>query len=222
MKTFRHSGKLGDLVYSLPAVRACGGGAIYLRLGAMGELNEERAKSALPLLRRQSYIAEAAIWKNQPYEVDLDKFREQPRLSHFNLAHAHLSVVEKGACETESPWLHVKSEPHGRPVFARSFDHRNADGFWHDLNGWFADALFVGNEEEHRDFAKSFGGIEWRRTDDLLELAETIAGCSFFVGNQSCPYAIAEGLRVPAILEVDPQSPNCIFERLGVLQLHCW
>jgi hypothetical protein len=40
-----------------------------------------------------------------------------------------------------------------------------------------------------------------------------IAGSRLFVGNQSCPAAIAEGLKRPMILEVYPALPNCCFER---------
>jgi ADP-heptose:LPS heptosyltransferase len=53
-------------------------------------------------------------------------------------------------------------------------------------------------------------GLEWVRVRDFLELAELIAGCKLFIGNQSFPYSLAEGLKVPRILELDPADPNVV------------
>ena len=52
------------------------------------------------------------------------------------------------------------------------------------------DAIFIGTDDEY----ESFGHGEHVRAADALELAATISGASIFVGNQSLPYAIAEGL----------------------------
>jgi ADP-heptose:LPS heptosyltransferase len=41
-------------------------------------------------------------------------------------------------------------------------------------------------------------------------MAECIASCKFFIGNQSSPFAVAEQLKVPRIVEVYPQAPNVI------------
>ncbi len=57
-------------------------------------------------------------------------------------------------------------------------------------------------------------------TANLLEVARVIAGSRLFVGNQSCPAAIAEGLKHPMILEVFPTMANCCFERLG--RINAW
>lgn len=49
-------------------------------------------------------------------------------------------------------------------------------------------------------------GIEWLRTEFILDLAQQIAVCDFFIGNQSLAYAIAAVLDVPRVLEVSPYS----------------
>ena len=61
MNTFRHSGKLGDIVYSLPAVRALGGGLMYLDYRTAyfekPPLGKESASMMIDLLRTQPAIA---------------------------------------------------------------------------------------------------------------------------------------------------------------------
>jgi hypothetical protein len=47
---------------------------------------------------------------------------------------------------------------------------------------------------------------------NFLELARVIAGCKFFIGNQSFPFAVAEGLKVPRALELCFECPNVIPE----------
>jgi hypothetical protein len=69
------------------------------------------------------------------------------------------------------------------------------------------DALFVGTAAEFEEF----GAGEHYFADDALGLARVIAGASVFVGNQSLPYAIAEGLKVGRLQEVSTDVPNCRF-----------
>jgi hypothetical protein len=70
--------------------------------------------------------------------------------------------------------------------------------------------------KEHEAFTKTVGPIEHYPTADYLELARVIAGCSLFIGNQSCPYAMAEGLKKNAILESFYHAPDCQFSRPNV------
>jgi len=54
--------------------------------------------------------------------------------------------------------------------------------------------------------------IEYRPVQNFLELAEIIAGCKFFIGNQSFPFSLAEALKVNRVLEVYYSCPNVIVE----------
>jgi hypothetical protein len=65
MNSFRHSGKLGDIIYSLPAVKALGGGSYfvdhrteYLQKPPLGE---QAAKMMTDLLLTQDYVRHAAL-----------------------------------------------------------------------------------------------------------------------------------------------------------------
>jgi NAD(P)-dependent dehydrogenase (short-subunit alcohol dehydrogenase family) len=53
-----------------------------------------------------------------------------------------------------------------------------------------------------------------------VELAQMIANSALFIGNQSCPNSIAEGLKHDSILEVSLESPDCIYRRANAI--HCY
>lgn len=78
-KTFRHSGKLGDIIYSLPAVKALGGGRFYVdyRTEYMEKppLGEQTALMIAKLLETQDYIEEASLYEGEPVSYNLDQFR---------------------------------------------------------------------------------------------------------------------------------------------------
>ena len=220
MASFRHSGKLGDIVYSLPCVRLLGQGRYYIRLG--DPLTESEANVILPLLRAQSYIEEATIWANQEFEHDLDRFRKLHPM-WTNLADCHLFALGLASFPRNRKWLEAPDplNPPQPVAISRSDSFRGAPGFWEEVYSLVAErAFFVGTRKEHADFESLLGPIEYVRTRDLLELARLLAGANLFIGNQSCPYAIAEGLKIPCIQEVYHFTPNCIFDRPNAV--HVW
>jgi hypothetical protein len=218
--TFRHSGKLGDIVYGLCAVKACRRSTIYLNVNGPFGFQTRDAYAILPLLRAQEYVVQAEIWRGEPFDHDLDAFRENGTATP-NLADAHLRVIGLSPVWRQESWLSARptDSPVAHVIFARSLQHRGAPGFWETCyRGLGAQAVFVGTDAEHAAFCYAVGPIRHHPTRNLLDLARTIAGASLFVGNQSCPFAIAEGLKVPAIQETYGVA-NCIFEREDALQV---
>ena len=215
--SFRHSGKLGDVIYSLAVVR-------YFRrvrffLNAPGpEFSLEAAQGLLPLLRAQPYVEDVGIWSGEHFDFDLDRFRTQLPVTG-NLVDRHAAALGFASPDPTEPWLwveHPVRQP-GRPVvFCRSASYRGVPGFWERCYEAFGSkASFIGTDPEHTDFCRSFGRIVRVEVEDILELARLIAGASLVVANQSCPYAIAEGLKRPVIQETCPTLPNCMFSRLN-------
>ena len=218
-KTFLHSGRLGDVIYSLPTIQALGGGHLYLRPEPRLAFSHAAASSAISLLRSQPAITGASLWCGQRPDFLLDQFRNK-RHDGLNLVDAHLKAFDAERIPSEEGWLTVDGpQEHGHDViFARSLERPGLPRFWLDLYELLGrDAAFVGTRAEHRAFCRQYGTIRFLERANLLELARVIAGAKLFVGNQSCPYAIAEGLGVPAILQVDPESVNCVFGREDVL-----
>ncbi len=207
-----HAGDSGDIIYALAAVRGGGGGRLFFTSigGTREPMTEEKIAFLAPLLNAQSYVDHVAAWQGEPITRDFLVFRH-----HFapekNLAvQQWQSVLENVEPDIGTPWLTLPPrEKHGRPVFARSPRYRNPawDALWLELKNSSRDAIFVGNSDEF----KEFGHGEHYVARDALDLAHIIQGASIFVGNQSLPYAIAEGLKVGRMLEVYRPSPNCIF-----------
>jgi hypothetical protein len=86
MNTFRHSGKLGDIIYCLPAMRDMGGGALYIDHRASHfekpPLGETAALMIIELLRAQSYVQKAELYQGQAIAYDFDRFRDKATRIH--------------------------------------------------------------------------------------------------------------------------------------------
>jgi hypothetical protein len=145
---------------------------------------------------------------------NLNGFRDHGQPGR-NLADMHLATHGLGPEHHDTAWLRV-DEPitDHRVIFSRSTRYRNERFPWQRVwKAYRGAAAFVGTTEEHEDFCRRIGPVPFVPTNDLLAVARVIAGSRLFVGNQSCPSAIAEGLKKRMILEVFPALPNCCFER---------
>lgn len=229
LKSFLHSGDRGDVIYSLPTIQAIGGGLVYLRTdnpnrrfledGSISLFTPEKTESLIPLLRSQPYIKDAKNWSGQKIDFDLDIFR-RCRLDITNLADAHLQVFGINTNKKDTPWLFVEKNEKVEIIVARSARYHNHAVSWHEVYNYIKHrAAFVGTRSEHESFEQRIGPLPHLQTKDLLEVAQIIAGCKLFIGNQSCPYAIAEALKVNTIQEACPRCPNCVFHRRNALYL---
>lgn len=218
--TFKHSGDIGDLLYSLPVVRYLGGGTLLLNPnglpsikidGSKSGFNPELIKILLPLLEAQPYISKAGTWEDQDVDLDIDRFRN---IGVFpaNLCEKILTSFGVPFSETNLSWITCRKNPIAPVVFARSTRYRNQHMDYQPLyNTHSKNAIFVGLPFEHELFQKEVGLIPYKPVKNFLELAEIINGSDLFIGNQSSPMALAIGLGVPFIQEVFPGTPDCIF-----------
>jgi ADP-heptose:LPS heptosyltransferase len=117
---------------------------------------------------------------------------------------------------SDGPWL---SAPTPRPIPGKPYVvNRTPRGFtspgcnptwtsWKD-EGIDQQSIFVGLPKEYEDFKQLTGwNIDYHPTKNMLELAEVIAGCEQFMGNQSVALSIAQGLRVPYAFEARGDLP---------------
>jgi predicted GH43/DUF377 family glycosyl hydrolase len=221
-----HSGNLGDIIYSMPAMKVMGFGIFYLgpeiRLNPKPDLREVMSpkvvKNLAPLMLAQPYVKSVFYVEKMPIvNYDLNLFRNFGGLGK-NLVEQSLDAccLSAGTFFNDlMPWLDVDPIVLKRSVVIhRSHRWRNQDFPWHQIvNKFRRDMVFVGTGEEYASFVADYGLIPHVPTANLLELARLIAGCHLFIGNQSCPYAIAEGLKVNTIQETYPQLANCKFKR---------
>lgn len=226
--SFYHSGDLGDIIFSLPVIRAFGGGTLILGPNSGSHpyqtrerMTESRANSILPLLRIQPYLDNAFFSPSQPrVNYDLNQFRTllSPSKPHDNLCHLHLQYFGLSDRESDKAWLRVDRavKIQGHPVvISRTLRHQGQMD-WHRVIQKYGDQIvFLGLPDEHADFCRRFGDVAYHTTKDLLEAARIIAGCDLFISNACGLHAVAEGLKVNLIQDAKPDSHQAVFVRPG-------
>lgn len=223
---FKHSGGLADIIYSLPTLasisaRHGGGATLLLQPGVQAgseqgaphvpggvRMTQDEADSIAPLLASQEYLSGVGRWEGEQVDVDLDLARLVSG-SHQGHLPRHYFYCFDAWYDVSMPWLHVTPLPglRDRVVVHRSLRRRG------QVDYRFVaayDPLFVGTPEEFESFARDVPNAKFVETDDLLGMAQVIAGARCFLGNQGLGFALAEAMKAPRCLEVDPQLRNVV------------
>ena len=228
--TFKHSGDMGDIIYSLPTIKMLGGGILYLDVtGGEDEpicraqcidrktkFNQVSYDFIKPLLEEQSYIKCVEVYKkNQKIDYNLNNFRTKFALTK-GIVDMHTEAFGV-SYDINNSWLSVDSEVSldKKTLICRSPRYQSAH-VWFESNKYnFRDkAIFVGLEKEHDHFQWTFGiNIPFHKTNNALELARVIAGSKAFVSNQTFALSVAIGLGTVSIVqETDKIVPNCTYK----------
>lgn len=244
MIAFKHAGDLGDIIYSLPVVRAMtesmrAPAAILIEATnyTRQRLTPDNWCGINELLMRQAYICDVRPYNpGEGVTVNLNDFR--PRLMRsLAVGIGRDKHLTHWMCDThgvnnscmDTAWLEIADPIEAaKVVFSRAgagranhHVYQNGGFPWHYVWAKYGkEAVFVGTESEHINFCATCGEVPHYKTATLLEAARVIAGAKLFVGNQTATHAIAEGLKKNIILEVWPGGPNCLVFRPGVL--HGW
>lgn len=233
-KAFLLASDRGDIVASLPTIRALGGGTLFIQAAKHPRvcLTPDKWNGIDRLLLAQPYIKNVVEWKNYTTDYDLNRARtrmfsalRQRQGQDTNLADWFLDTFKIPRTERDTAWLTVEPNPVARVIINRTGPGRD-ERFWYH-NRWFpwarvvekyrGQSAFIGMPIEHEVFCDVFGEVPYHPTADLFEAAKVIAGCDLFVGNQSCPLWICYGLGKPAIVEVWLRGPNSGIQRANVI-----
>lgn len=235
---YRHAGDLGDLIYGLVVCKHVGPGAMFIEAAhyTRQRLTPANYEPIIQLLQHQPYCQgvypfdpardtnrmdlnlnewRAHMWSSYAHNPKNSMVRQIP-IDHWHLKAFGLPVVL-----ADEQWLCVNIPARRkdlRVLINRSPRYQNPLFPWGRVLAKYRDCMaFVGLPAEYVAFCRQFQveseGLPFLSTIDLFELARLIAACRLFIGNQSAPYAIAEGLKRPAVLEVFPKMPNCIHHR---------
>jgi hypothetical protein len=222
-----HSGNIGDVVYSLPTAFSLMAGHYILNIcsdpGFGGRvMTREAALKLAPLLLGQGTIRRVSVIQSQvPLEyaeparigVDyvLDSFRANPVEPRYHLVHKHafpFGIRVDGAPR----WLHSEAEreddlPAGirKPylvVGLTSRYRRWGDEYYASLlRDVPAERIIVVGVEADLIHKTNIAGA-FLKPADFRQLARVLAGSALFIGNPSFPYALAEALKVPRMVEL--------------------
>lgn len=224
------TGDLGDCCYLLNIIRQIPNSPHTLCLRsspltkAKGPEGVQRMYDLLaPLVSLQPYIAEIKIIQpGDPVDWKSEDFRQRHYTKGETLMQAHLNHLIKvhGIGQnflSSQPWIFgVEPAPKskGRVVINRTGRYRNDLFPWKELVAHYRNKLlFVGLKHEWREFIGHHGYVEFVETANLLEVAQIIAGSELFIGNQSCAYALAEGMKHASIQETHLEFPDCVYVR---------
>lgn len=215
-----HSGNIGDIIYSLATIKRIyeyTGASInfYLKPGKplilsgylshpMGKtmLNHQTALMLQPLIKSQPYIASCEIYDKQIIHIDLDYFRSGViPLNRTNIArwYGYFTGVNP---ELWKNWITVIPDKKyaDKIIIARSDRYKNSFIDYSFLNR-YKNLYFLGLPQEYNNMKIVLPDLNLIKVASFLEMANIIAGAKFFIGNQSFPYALAEALKVPRVLE---------------------
>jgi hypothetical protein len=187
MKSFKHSGTYGDLIYSLALVKYFGGGEFYLHLNQIdwvakhyyktqpppvhqGRMTEQDFLQLEPLLAQQDYVTKFAVLDPRTTAIthNLDRFRElfvgHPGNYVDTYAEAFGITDPKIKQEIRTqPWLTVepKTIPNKQYVINRTLRWcpRTLSPAWQSWleEGVPEQSVFVGTPEEHTVFERVTG-----------------------------------------------------------------
>ena len=228
---YLHTGNAGDIIYSLPVIKQLSNlinkpqnlllktnekmrlatGLVHPLKSVM--LNGQSVKLIAPLLENQSYINNCSVYADQEIHVNLSLFRKSGiYLDRGNIARWNFYTTGVTANLSEK-WLQAGPDLSYKDIIvvARSQRYQNPIINYSFLSA-YNKVVFLGVKDEYKDIKKYIPNIRHIEVDNFLEMGRIIAGCKLFIGNQSFPYSLAEGLKVPRILETYYLSPNVIPE----------
>lgn len=218
------AGDFGDVIHCMAVLKAVAEktGPVKMVYANRGECKgiEERIDVIKPLIEAQPYIAEVEKWEGCPVHWQSNGFRFSTYSRTKSLAQAHLDhyLTIQGLPSIKpdfrQPWIIDPDQlgpQYDTIIINRSSRYPNYLFPWREIvNKFGARIKFIGLQSEHDAFCAEFGNVGYFPTPTLLDAADTIAGSSLFIGNQSSCFALAEGMKHPRILEVCPTKPDVI------------
>ena len=222
--SFLHYGHLGDVVNSLPVIKELSkthkcnfyiqakkplesNARHYKRFGDYVFLTDANVDMLLPLFMNQPYIHKVDKYRNQEIDIDLNLIREMP--IDFNIDSVRWYSQLTGI-HTDLSVPYIFAEPHdvikNKVTIMRNVRRKNYFTNYKFLKK-YENLLFIGLNDEYENLKKEVPNLEFYDCKDFLEMAQIIKSSKLFLGNLSFGYTIAEGLKIPRLLESVPDFP---------------
>ncbi len=227
---FLHSGHAGDIIYSIPAMKALAGNRnmhLYLQLNQPNRdftksmqhpngnvmLTEKSVSLFHSLVSSQQGFEKIKAHEGETIHYDLTAFRELPFDYRMGSIARWYFLAFGINHDLGKPWLSAQADNSYKNaiVLARSSRYRTP-GIDHRFLAKYGRIVFVGMKEEYEDMRQQLPQLEYKPVNDFYEMASVIAGSRLFIGNQSFPFSLAEAMKVTRVLEVYPLCPNVIVE----------
>jgi hypothetical protein len=194
--TFKHSGATGDIIFSLPTIKALGGGRLYIT-----NFHQQRAESIKKLIEIQPYITDVVICDDAVVDHDLNKFRDVFKGAYDSIIEAHFRGQDIAVDNSyKNGWLILPPSPPLKSNFSiinRTARYNDSRFDWSKeleyLYSISERVIFLGYKDEYESFCNQFGKVEYIDCD-FLYAAYLIRNAVMYSGGYSAMTTIAQGL----------------------------
>lgn len=199
---FLLGGRLGDLFHAMYAAKNTPGKhMLYITdrrdLHSDGFLNplKETYHEVMPIVLHQDYCDGFQMYNDEPIAQNLSMWRRYAySASWTQLLSNTFNVPVNG-----EPWIKFFKQNGWSDIIVVHCSNnvaRRGHNWDTVLNMYEGRCVFVGNESEYSAFGYN---IPFHKPASLSEHMMIINSCKFFIGNQSCPLAMAHALGVPRL-----------------------
>lgn len=227
MITARHSGKVGDCCYAIPAMKMLGIQVLYLpeQTGECSNLYSSLKRlmglQGFEVGRYTDNLPYGVLDPAMPVDYDLDQARNQPLKGLTHIVKRYLDTYRLNLPNWKEPWLIVDDvQPIKGEYVVINFTNRHvlneqtgvrSQVDWKKVYHSIPEKkYFVGTKEEHKYFCEMFVPIDYFETGDMLDVARVVKGAKAVYCNQSAVLAISQGLGKEVHLARKPGKTNCL------------
>lgn len=193
-------------------------------------LNKQMIDMLIPLLKCQDYLED--VKETTAFDMDMALTPEECNENniHINLSKIrdtfcnipngaiqrwYFYVYPDLACDLTEKWLYVqdaeKNYAKDKLIVARTERYLNENIDYSFLKKYEDDLLFAGTMREYNNFCMNFDlCIPKLHIENFLQLAQALKQSKGLLSNQTMIFQIAEGLKIPRIVELCAHAPNVI------------
>lgn len=220
MTTFLHSGKYGDCIFSLPTIKAMGGGVLYMPNKALGGWGVETMYNDMhSFMETQSCITEVKLypdvlaWNDTPIPVDVNLNRHitHPLRGATNMVQRYFDVFGINQ-PVPLKWIEAETSEAGYTLVNITNRFRGKVNWHRVINSIKGELMFVGTDAEWGEY-KALGTRQTIRAHcpDVLTLCSLVAHADAVYCNQSLVLALAIAMDKKRYVEFKPLKTNCKF-----------
>lgn len=184
-------------------------------------MNRQVYDALSPLLLAQDYIEDFREWDGDNVDFNFDALREQPTtMPGGQINRWPMYIWPDMATDLSQPWLTKPtisdSRVKGKILINRTERYNNILISYNFLKQYGDNVMFIGLPNEHEVFCKQ-NKLDIPRVyiSDYWQIAMALSSCKVYIGGQSSIFQVAEGLKIPRVLEVCNSIPNVIGSGTG-------
>lgn len=182
-------------------------------------LNKYMIDCLIPLIKAQYYIDDVLIYEKEnikKIDINLSAIRDTFVNCPFgDIRRWYFYVFPDIACNLATQYIEVndaaKNYAKDKIIICRTARYTNINIKYDFLKGHENKILFAGTISEHLNFCNEWGlTIPYLVINNFLELAQALKQSKGLISNQTMIFQIAEGLKIPRVVELCSFAPNVI------------